>query len=300
MTNSQTRASQNPPTPEKQSLTYGARREAFRKLHESGCFVIPNPWDAGTARYLRHLGFKALATTSGGFAFSRGLPDADWVASCDMVLNHIAEIVAAVDLPINADFQSGYAPEPEGVAANVRRCVETGVAGLSIEDATGRRDEPLYELPFAVERIRAARAAIDASDANVLLTARAECYLVGHPKPLPEAIRRLQAYAEAGADVLYAPGPRMPDEIQSIVTSVNPKPVNVLMSSNTGLKIADLAAMGVRRVSVGSALARAAWTGFIRAAKNIADEGSMEGFDGSISYADLDGFFQKDWMERSS
>ena len=262
--------------------------------------MIPNPWDAGTARYLRHLGFKALATTSGGFAFSRGLPDADWMASCDMVLNHIAEIVAAVDLPINADFQSGYAPEPEGVAANVRRCVETGVAGLSIEDATGRRDEPLYELPFAVERIRAARAAIDASDANVLLTARAECYLVGHPKPLPEAIRRLQAYAEAGADVLYAPGPRMPDEIQSIVTSVNPKPVNVLMSSNTGLKIADLAAMGVRRVSVGSALARAAWTGFIRAAKNLADEGSMEGFDGSISYAELDGFFQKDWMERSS
>lgn len=300
MTNSQTRASQNPPTPEKQSLTYAARREAFRKLHESGCFVIPNPWDAGTARYLRHLGFKALATTSGGFAFSRGLPDADWMASCDMVLNHIAEIVAAVDLPINADFQSGYSLEPEGVAANVRRCVETGVAGLSIEDATGRRDEPLYELPFAVERIRAARAAIDASDENVLLTARAECYLVGHPKPLPEAIRRLQAYAEAGADVLYAPGPRMPDEIQSIVTSVNPKPVNVLMSSNTGLKIADLAAMGVRRVSVGSALARAAWTGFIRAAKNLADEGSMEGFDGSISYAELDGFFQKDWMERSS
>jgi 2-methylisocitrate lyase-like PEP mutase family enzyme len=300
MTKSQTAASQNPPTPEKQSQIYAARREAFKKLHESGCFVIPNPWDAGTARYLRHLGFKALATTSSGFAFSRGLPDADWLTSCDMVLGHIAEIVAAVDIPINADFQSGYALEPEGVAANVLRCVETGVAGLSIEDATGGRDDPLYELPFAVERILAARAAIDASGANVLLTARAECYLVGHPKPLPEAIRRLQAYAEAGADVLYAPGPHTPEEIQAIVTAVSPKPVNILMSSNTGLKVADLAAMGVRRVSVGSALARAAWTGFIRAAKNIADEGSMEGFDGSISFAELDGFFRKDYLERSS
>ena len=231
---------------------------------------MPNPWDAGTARYLRHLGFKALATTSSGFAFSRGLPDADWVASCDMVLGHIAEIVAAVETPINADFQSGYAHDPEGVAANVRRCVETGVAGLSIEDATGRREEPLYELPLAVERIRAARAAIDASDADVLLTAR------------------------------YAPGPHMPEEIQAIVTAVSPKPVNVLMSSNTGLKIADLAAMGVRRVSVGSALALSAWTGFIRAAKKIADEGSMEGFEGSISFSELDGFFRKDFTERSS
>jgi 2-methylisocitrate lyase-like PEP mutase family enzyme len=287
-------------SPKNQSAAYAARREAFRRLHASGCFVIPNPWDAGTARYLRHLGFKALATTSGGFAFSRGLPDADSVASCAAVLGHIAEIVDAVEIPVNADFQSGYAQEPEGVAVNVRRCIETGVAGLSIEDATGRRDDPLYELPLALERIQAARAAIDASATGVLLTARAECYLVGHPKPLPEAIRRLQAYAEAGADVLYAPGPRMPDEIQSIVTTVNPRPVNVLLSSNTGLKIADLAAMGVRRVSVGSALARAAWTGFIRAAKNIADDGSIAGFDGSISYAELDGFFQKDYVERSS
>ena len=261
--------------------------------------MIPNPWDAGTARYLRHLGFKALATTSSGFAFSRGLPDADWAASCDKVLDHIAEIVDAVETPVNADFQSGYAQEPEGVAANVRRCVETGVAGLSIEDATGRREDPLYELPLAVERIRAARVAIDGSGADVLLTARAECYLVGHPKPLPEAIRRLQAYAEAGADVLYAPGPRLPGEIQTIVSALSPKPVNVLMSSNTGLKIADLAAMGVRRVSVGSALARTAWTGFIRAVKTIADQGSFEGFDGSVPFAELDDFFRKDCMERS-
>ena len=262
--------------------------------------MIPNPWDPGTARYLRHLGFKALATTSSGFAFSRGLPDAAWSASRDMVLNHIAEIVAAVELPINADFQAGYADEPDGVATNVRLCVKTGVAGISIEDATGRREEPLYELPLAAERIRAARAAIDASQVDVMLTARAECYLVGHPKPLQEAIRRLEAYAEAGADVLYAPGPQTPEEIQAIVTAVSPKPVNVLMSSNVGLKIADLAAMGVRRVSVGSALARAAWAGFVRAAKKIANEGSMEGFDGSISFSELEDFFQKDFVERSS
>jgi 2-methylisocitrate lyase-like PEP mutase family enzyme len=217
-----------------------------------------------------------------------------------MMLDHIAELVAAVDIPINADFQNGYANEPEGVAANVRLCVETGVAGLSIEDATGRSEEPLYELPLAVERIKAARAAIDASHADVLLTARAECYLVDHPNPLPESIRRLQAYAEAGADVLYAPGPTDPKEIQGIVAAVSPRPVNVLMSSNTGLKIVDLAAMGVRRVSVGSALARTAWTGFIHAAKTIADEGSMEGFEGSTPFSELEKFFQEDFSKRSS
>jgi 2-methylisocitrate lyase-like PEP mutase family enzyme len=282
------------------SSNFAARRQAFRKLHENGCFVIPNPWDAGTAKYLRHLGFKALATTSAGFAFSKGLPDVAGAVSRDMVLDHIAEIVAAVELPINADFQNGYADKPEGVAANVRLCVETGVAGLSIEDATGRSEEPLYELPLAVERIKAARAAIDASHADVLLTARAECYLVDHPNPLPESIRRLQAYAEAGADVLYAPGPMDPKEIQAIVTAVSPRPVNVLMSSNTGLKIADLAAMGVRRVSVGSALARTAWTGFIHAAKKIADEGSMEGFEGSTPFSELEKFFQQDFSTRSS
>jgi 2-methylisocitrate lyase-like PEP mutase family enzyme len=300
MKSSQTPASQDPRIPKQQSSNFAARREAFRKLHENGCFVIPNPWDPGTARYLRHLGFKELATTSAGFAFSRGLPDTPGAVSRDLMLDHIAEIVAAVELPINADFQAGYADEPEGVAANVRLCVETGVAGLSIEDATGRREQPLYELPLAVERIRAARAAIDASGADVLLTARAECYLVGHPEPLKESIRRLEAYAVAGADVLYAPGPTDPKEIQAIVTAVSPKPVNVLMSSNTGLKIADLAAMGVRRVSVGSALARTAWTGFIQAARKIASEGSMEGFDGSIPFSEIEGFFEKDFAERSS
>ncbi len=275
-------------------MDFSAQRAAFRKLHESGCFVIPNPWDVGTARYLQGLGFKALATTSAGFAFSRGLPDSEWAVPRDMVLNHIAEIVAAAHLPVNADFEGGYAHEPEGVAANVGLCVETGVAGLSIEDATGDRERPLYELPLAAERIRAAREAIDASGADVLLTARAECFLVGHADPLREAVKRLRAYSEAGADVLYAPGPQGREEIETIVGAVSPKPVNVLMSTNNGLTVADVAAMGVRRVSVGSSLARAAWTGFIRAAKLIADEGSFAGFDGLTPYTELNEFFRKD------
>jgi 2-methylisocitrate lyase-like PEP mutase family enzyme len=272
-------------------------RAVFRKLHESGCFVIPNPWDAGSARYLRHLGFKALATTSSGFAFSRGLPDGG-VAPLDMVLEHIAEIASVGDLPVNADFESGYAADPEGVAANVRRCVEAGVSGLSIEDSTGVREAPLYEIAVAVERVRAARAAIDAAGCDVLLTAPAECYLTGHPQPLKESIRRLQAYAENGADVLYAPGPRTREEIREIVAAVSPKPVNVLMSVNAGMRLDDLAELGVRRVSVGSALARAAWTGFIRAAKAIADRGSFEGFEDLVSFGELNAFFQEDWKER--
>jgi 2-methylisocitrate lyase-like PEP mutase family enzyme len=272
-------------------------RAAFRRLHETGCFVIPNPWDAGSARYLRYLGFKALATTSSGFAFSRGLPDGG-VAPLDMVLVHIGEIASVADLPVNADFEAGYALDPEGVAANVRLCVESGVSGLSIEDATGTRAAPLYEIGMAVERIRAARAAIDASGSQVLLTARAECYLVGHPEPLRESIRRLQAYAENGADVLYAPGPRQPEEIREIVAAVSPKPVNVLMSVNTGMRLSDLAELGVRRVSVGSSLARAAWSGFIRAAKAIADRGSFEGFEDLISFADLNEFFHDDLKRR--
>ena len=269
-----------------------ARRAAFRKLHESGCFVIPNPWDAGSARYLEGLGFKALATTSSGFAFSRGLPDGEGGASLDAALAHIAEIVAATDLPVNADFQSGYGEKPEDVAESVRLCVETGVAGLSVEDRRVDRDKTLYELPLAVERVKAARKAIDASGADVLLTARAECFLVSHPDPLQESIKRLEAYAEAGADVLYAPGPTERAQIEAIVKAVTPKPVNVLMSSNTGPRVADLAEMSVRRISVGSSLARAAWTGFIRAAKLIADEGSFAGFEGIISGRDLNDFFK--------
>jgi 2-methylisocitrate lyase-like PEP mutase family enzyme len=271
---------------------FTARRAAFSKLHESGCFVIPNPWDVGTARYLRHLGFQALATTSSGFAFSRGLPDTDSAVPRDSALRHIAEIVAGVELPVNADFKSGYAHDPEGVAENVRLCIETGVAGLSIEDAPGGPGQPLYDLPLAVERIKAARMAIDESGAGVLLTARAECYLAGAPEPLRESIRRLQAYAEAGADVLYAPGPRDREEIQAIVKALSPKPVNILMSSNTGLRVAGLADMGVRRISVGSSLARAAWSGFIRAAKAMAEEGSFAGFEGSPPFSELNSFFR--------
>ncbi len=272
---------------------FGVARARFRELHESGCFVVPNPWDIGTAVYLRHLGFQALATTSSGLAFSRGLPDAAWAVPRDAVLAHIAEIVEAVDLPVNADFESGYAHEPEAVAENVRLCVQTGVAGLSIEDATGDESHPLYDLALGAERIKAARRAIDETQSGVLLTGRAECFLVGHPDPFREAVRRLEAYANAGADVLYAPGVSDPEEIKTLVEAMRPKPVNVLMSANTGLKVDDLAAMGVRRISVGSSLARAAWTGFIRAAQLIAEQGSFAGFDGNVPFAELNDFFRK-------
>src|SRR5687768_12065332 len=195
-----------------------ARRKAFRALHERGCFVIPNPWDVGTARYLRHLGFPALATTSAGFAFSQGLPDSgdEVLLSRDRSLAHIADITEAVDVPVNADFMSGYGLTPEDVAESVRRCVATGVAGLSIEDATNERVSPLYELPRAVDRVRAAREAIDQSGGDVLLTARAECYHVGHPDPFRETVRRLQAYSAAGADVLFAPGPQTSEQIAAL------------------------------------------------------------------------------------
>lgn len=284
--------------------TFAIQRAAFRRLHEQGCFVIPNPWDAGSACYLRKLGFQALATTSAGFSFSRGLPDAASALSRDMVLRHIAEIVsAAEDLPVNADYQAAYAPDPEGVAQSVRLCVETGVAGLSIEDNTGEPDRPLFELAEAVDRVRAARAAIDSFEdggADVLLTARAECYLVGHPDPLRECIRRLQAYAAAGADVLFAPGPRDRKDIRAIVASVSPKPVNVLMSSTSDLHVSDLAELGVRRISVGSALARAAWGGFIRAARQIAEEGSFAGLEGAASFEELNSLFQREPASRSA
>jgi len=271
--------------------SFAARRSVFRRLHESGCFVMPNPWDAGTARYLERLGFRALATTSAGFAFSRGLPDAAWVVTRDNMLGNISEIVSATTLPVNADFESGYAHDPEGVAANVRLCVDTGVAGLSIEDNTGDSAKPLYDLSLAVDRIKAARASIDASGSGVMLTARAECYLVEHPEPFKESVRRLKAYAAAGADVLYAPGIQQRDEIKTMVSEVAPKPVNILVSRNTGLKVADFAELGVRRLSVGSSLARAAWTGFMRAAETISKEGSFSGFDGTVPYADINNLF---------
>lgn len=269
---------------------FRAPRATFRELHSSGCFVIPNPWDVGTAKYLRQLGFRALATTSAGFAFSRGLPDG--AVSLDEMLAHISQIVSASDLPVNADFGSGFADQPEQVADNVTACVATGVAGLSIEDATGDEFTPLYELSLAVDRIRAARAALDKSAAGVLLTARAECYLVNHPQAFAESIRRLQAYAAAGADVLYAPGVTKREEMQEIVSAVAPKPVNILMSSDLGLRVTDLAEMGVRRISVGSSLARSAWTGFIEAAREIAAEGSFGGFARLTPFNELNAFFK--------
>jgi 2-methylisocitrate lyase-like PEP mutase family enzyme len=270
-----------------------AARAAFRKLHESGCFVIPNPWDIGSARYLRHLGFQALATTSSGFAFSRGLPDDEAAVGRSAVLAHFAEIAAATDLPVNADFQSCYAARGEDVGESVRLCVETGVSGLSIEDSTRDPAHPLRDLDVSVERVKAARAAIDATRSGVLLTARAECFLTGHPEPLREAIRRLEAYAAAGADVLYAPGPRTREDIRAIISAVAQKPVNVLMGANLGFNVTDLAEMGARRISVGSALARAAWTGFIRAAKAIADEGSFSGFEGLVPGLELHKLFMQ-------
>ncbi|HZM53131.1 MAG TPA: isocitrate lyase/phosphoenolpyruvate mutase family protein [Vicinamibacteria bacterium] len=282
---------------ESRSEDFAARRATFRKLHESGCFLIPNPWDVGSARYLQGLGFKALATTSAGFAFSLGRPDSASAVPLDVTLAHFAEIAAASDLPVNADFQAGYADTPAGVGENVRRCVETGVAGLSIEDSTGDPRRPLYDVDEAVRRLQAARAAIDASGTGVLLTARAECHLVGTPDPLPDSIRRLRAYAEAGADVLYAPGPRERADIKAIIDSVAPKPVNVLMGWHGGLLLSDLAELGTRRVSVGGALARAAWSGFIQAARLMAEAGRFDGLEGAVTYAELNGFFEADYRK---
>lgn len=265
---------------------------AFRELHASGCFVLPNPWDVGTARYLHHLGFAALATTSSGVAFARGLPDTVTALDRDAVLAHTREVVGATPLPVNADFQSGYADDAEGVARNVGLCVAAGVAGLSIEDATGDAATPLYDERAAVERVRAARGAIDASGVPVLLTARCEAYLVGHPEAARVARARLVAFADAGADCLYAPGVRDPDEIAALVRAVAPLPVNVLMSSpSPTLTVARLAELGVRRVSVGSALARVAWGAFIRAARSIATTGSFDAFADATPFAELDELF---------
>jgi 2-methylisocitrate lyase-like PEP mutase family enzyme len=271
-----------------------SRRASFRSLHESGCFVIPNPWDPGTASALASLGFQALATTSAGFAHSRALPDSPQALDVEDVLAHVAEIVEATELPVNADFQAGYADDAEGVAANVGRCVEAGVSGLSIEDATGTpADRPLFELPEAVERVSAAREAIDASGADVLLTARAECFLVGAPDPLEESIRRLAAYAEAGADVLYAPGPHEREPIAAIVEAVAPKPVNVLIAADVGLRVSDLAELGVRRISVGSALSRVAWGAFMQAAEELAEQGSFGRLSGGPPPPDLNALFER-------
>lgn len=263
------------------------RTVRFRALHASGCFVLPNPWDAGSARLLAQLGFQALATTSSGMAWSLGRQDTG--VPLAMALAHIRTIVEATDLPVNADFEGGYAIEPAGVAANVALALATGISGISIEDSTGDAASPLFDLSLAAERVRAARQAIDASGTGVLLTGRSEGYIAGRPD-LAETIRRLVAYSAAGADCLYAPGIRTRSDIEAVVRAVAPKPVNVLVGSNFST-VAEMAGLGVRRISTGGALARAAWGGFLAAAREIASAGTFESLARAVPFAEIDGAF---------
>jgi 2-methylisocitrate lyase-like PEP mutase family enzyme len=264
------------------------KRFMFRALHEQGCFVIPNPWDIGSARYLQGLGFRALATTSSGFAWSRARSDTEVLR--DPVLEHIREIVESTDLPVSADFGNGYAMDPNGVESNVKMAIETGIAGLSIEDSTGDPNNPLFEIESAVDRIRAARSAIDQTGGDTLLVGRAENFLVGRPD-LDDTIARLVAYAEAGADCLYAPYITTREQITAVVQAVAPKPVNVVIRFANDLPLETLIELGVRRVSVGGTLARTAWGGFMQAAQALA-QGSFEGFTNAASGQQLDGFFR--------
>ena len=273
----------SPPLP-----SISEKRRSFRALHASGCFVIPNPWDVGSALALQSLGFKALATTSAGLAWSLGRPDN--ALSRDAVLAHLRALVAATDVPLNADFESGFAADTAGVVESVRLAVATGVAGLSIEDATGDTARPLYALDEASDRIRAARQAIDEAGGEALLVGRAECFLVGRPD-IDETITRLRAYAEAGADCLYAPGIHSREHITAVVAAVAPKPVNVLLGATNEWTVADMAALGVRRISVGGALARCAWGGFMRSAKLIAEQGRFDGYADATPSRDLNALF---------
>jgi len=267
--------------------------ERFRALHASGCFLLPNPWDAGSARFLEHLGFAAVATTSAGFAFTRGLPDSPDAVPLETMLGHFREIVAATALPVNADFLNGYADAPEAVAANVRACVGTGVAGLSVEDGTGDTANPLYPFDIAVERIRAARAAIDGSGVPVVLTARCETWLLPPEQRTRTAVERLVAYAEAGADCLYAPGVGDREGLAALVRAVSPRPVNALVSRPTReLTLDSLAELGVRRVSVGPALALVAWGAFQRAARAMKEDGTFD-FEGPARYDELDALLRR-------
>jgi 2-methylisocitrate lyase-like PEP mutase family enzyme len=267
------------------------KRKTFRKLHEAGCFVIPNPWNVGTARYLQGLGFKALATTSGGHAHSQGY--ADGAQSRDDVLGHFRELAAAADVPLNADFENGFADDPDGVAENVTRCIATGVAGLSIEDSPKDVSTALYDFDLSVARVKAARAAIDRAGGEVVFTARAENFIRG-VTDLDDVIRRLKAYRAAGADCLYAPGITKREQIEAVVRAVAPQPVNFLASGAFGFTVSDLAAMGVRRISVGGSLARVAMAAFIRTATEIANDGKFDGFAGLISNTELNKFFSAD------
>jgi 2-methylisocitrate lyase-like PEP mutase family enzyme len=276
--------------------TIADKRATFRKLHAAGCFVIPNPWNIGSARYLQGLGFKALATTSSGHAHSLGY--ADGTQTRDDVLAHFRELAAATDVPLNADFENGFADDPAGVADNVTRCVATGVAGLSIEDSP-KTATPVYDFDLAVERVKAARAAIDRAGGDVVFTARAENFIRGVPD-LDDTIRRLKAYKEAGADCLYAPGIKTRDQIAAVVAAVAPAPVNFLNGWALGLTVSDLAVLGVRRISVGGSLARVAMHGFIRAATEIAQDGKFDSFAGLITNPELNAFFAADREKLSS
>jgi len=271
------------------------KRKTFRRLHESGCFVIPNPWNVGSARYLQALGFKALATTSSGYAHSIGYSDGD--VTRDMVLAHCREIAQATDVPVNADFEGGYADDPDGVAESVRLCVETGVAGLSIEDFTGNDADPLYDFDTAVKRVRAARKAIDAAGGDVVFTARTEGFIKNRPD-MAETVRRLKAFADEGADCLYPPGIRTREQIETVVKAVAPLPVNLLMSTASGLTVKDIAAMGVRRISIGGTMARVAMHAFLKSAREIAEQGAFDSFGGVISNAELNKFFHDDLPRR--
>ena len=263
------------------------RCRAFHRLHDAGCFVIPNPWDIGSARVLAQLGFPALATTSSGFAWSLGRPDNR--VSLDEALAHFRSVAASVAVPVSADFEGGFATTAAAVGANVALATATGIAGLSIEDSTGDPRNPLLEFALAVERIQAARRAIDASGTGTLLTGRSEGFIVGRPD-LAETIRRLTAYAEAGADCLYAPGIRTKQDIAAVVKAVSPKPVNVLVGSDFAT-VAELADAGVRRISVGGALARAAWTGFLQAANEIAERGTFTSLGRAVPFDDVNRLF---------
>lgn len=260
----------------------------FRDLHSEGCFVMPNPWDVGTAKLLASLGFPALATTSSGFAFARGLPDGG--VPRDEMLDHIKEIVEATPLPVNADFQYAYADDPEGVASNVRLCVQTGVAGLSVEDM--RNDRSLYDFDHAVERVRAAREAIDSAGSGVLLTARCEALVAGHEEPLAEVCGRFEAFSAAGADVLFAPGVGDAGTITTLVEAAAPKPINVIASPRLG-SVAAIAELGVRRISLASALARTAWGSLLRAARQLASDGTFDGLRDAEPGPDLNRFFSE-------
>jgi 2-methylisocitrate lyase-like PEP mutase family enzyme len=266
-----------------------SRTETFRRLHESGCFVIPNPWDRGSAIFLESLGFKALASTSAGFAWTKGLPDNK--VTVEQKLAHLEEIAAAVGVPVNADFEGGYAVEPEGVARNVTRATRTGIAGLSIEDSSGDKASPLFDFALSVERVKAARAAIDRSGSGVLLTARTEGFFVGRPD-IAEAIRRLEAFAAAGADVLYAPGIRKKEDIAAVVKAVAPRPVNLLVGGGW-ITLEEAGALGVRRISVGGSLARTAWLAAAKVAKQIAEQGSFAGLAGPDPSVNLNELFGK-------